>query len=786
MNLKCLIFGIFLITGVTFGQNFSNSSKEKITSSIINHYKLDRENIYLHLNKDSYLSNETIWFKGYVIDKKESKFNYQTTNVFVNVYDNNKTEVKKHLFYSSNGIIVGQIKLDENLESGTYYLHAYTNYMNNFPEDESTLKKFEFINTKDQIVEKTKSTNDLNIEFSFEGGNFLFNSNNTIVTLIKDCTGDGVKLTEISVKDSKNNTINTFSTNEFGLGKFQILNAQNEKYTLELTHKNSIVIKELPLPVIQGININANNFTFEDKFILNVNTNKTTLDKSKGKQYLILIQKNDFVNYINLDFGNETNKELVLKKDILFKGINTIRIVDEELNLLSERVIYNSILNDAKFTITNQIKKNDSLKINGVTKGRISNFSISVLPKKINFIENSIHDELVFNNYLKNEIINSNYFLKQPTRKKQYELDLFLITNFPKTEWREIIKNNITERYSFDIGLDIEGKINQVISNPTKIKLRLFSINGVNELTDINEDNSFVFKNILAIDSTNFHFSLLKDESKLQSLNIYSTIKNNNSKFLKPINISNTICSNKTYIESDGNNSFDFPRLENQIQLNNVTVTREKKEKMNFSGQYNNSMSRGYKISDEDYGSFRDVLSFIASHGYDVSTQAGTVTINSRVTRSILGSRTPTVYLDNSPITDFYLLANLNLNEIDEIYINKNGYGMGGDGMNGSIRIYRKIQFTENVTSTKVKSKALLIKNGFEKLLMFKNPKYIDYQSNSFTQYGTLHWEPSIYTNELGEFEFTFPHFNQKEILLNIQGIDNKGDFYSENIIINN
>ncbi|WP_320815298.1 hypothetical protein [Flavobacterium sp.] len=786
MNLKCLIFGILLITGITFGQDFSNSSKERITSSIINHFKLDRENIYLHLNKNTYLSNETLWFKGYIVDKKESKLNYQTTNVFVNVYDGNKKEIKTHLFYSSNGIIIGQIKLDENLESGTYYLHVYTNYMNNFPEDESSLKAFEYINTKDKVIDNNYSSNDLNINFSFEGGNLLYNSDNTVVTSIKDCNGKGLKISEISVKDSKNNIVNTFATNEFGLGKFQIQNTLNEKYKLEIKNKNSIIEKELPLPVIEGINIIANNFAFEDKFIIKACTNKNTLEKSKNKPYLILIQKNDFVNYINLDFGTETSKELVLNKNVLFKGINTIRLIDDELNLISERIIYNPIQNNTKFTISNQIKKGDSIRIKGATKDRISNFSISILPKNNISTSNSIHDELVFNNYLKNKISNSDYFLNQSTRKKQYELDLFLINNSPKTEWKEIIKNTITEKYTFDIGLDIEGKINQVINNPSKMKLRLFSINGVNELADIDEDNSFIFKNILAIDSSNFHFSLLKDESKLQSLNVYSIIKNNNRKFLKPLNIKKQICNDKSYILSNGNNSFEFPFLENQIQLNNVTIITAKKEKMNFLGQYNNSMARAYKISDEDFGSFRDVLSFIASHGYDVSTQGGTVTINSRVTRSILGSRSPAVFLDNAPITDFYLLANLNLNEVDEIYFNKNGYGMGMDGMNGSIRIYRKIQFTESVSSVKVKSKSLVIKNGFEKLISYANPKYIDYQSSSFSQYGTLHWEPSIYTNEIGEFEFSFPHFNQKEIILNIQGIDNQGDFYSENIILNN
>ena len=107
---------------------------------------------------------------------------------------------------------------------------------------------------------------------------------------------------------------------------------------------------------------------------------------------------------------------------------------------------------------------------------------------------------------------------------------------------------------------------------------------------------------------------------------------------------------------------------------------------------------------------------------------------------------------------------------------------MGNDGGNGSIRIYRKSNFSGGIKANEVKSKSLIIKNGFQPLKKYENPKYIDYYDNSFLTYGSIDWISNIYTDEKGDFEFTIPHFDQDTILINIQGIDNLGQLYNENI----
>lgn len=772
---KYFLITILLLSIQSFSQNLN---KSKIDETLINYFKLDRENIFLHLNKSNYLTNEIIWFKGYIIEKKESKLNFETTNVYVSLLDENGLEISNHLFYASNGIVLGQIKINESLPSGNYYIHVYTNYMNNFKENESTIQPLKIINISDKIVPtNSNETSDPSIKISYEGGKLLANTDNTVGVNIVDCFGNGLKISTIKVKNSKGEIVNSFATNNEGFGKFEILNANIENYTLEIEHNSKIISKTLDLPVTEGINLSAINYIDEEKIIITVKTNEESLKKFKNKPYSIIIQKNDQGNIVDFTL-DATQKKFVINQSNLPEGINSIRLINSDLESIAERVIYNDVIPN-KITLTT-IKTKDSIKVSGKINNRIGNFSVSTLPiaSTINK-SNTIISNLVFKNYCSIENLNTDYYFENFNKRKKYELDLVLLHSKTNYKWNSMLTEIPKETYSFDVGINIEGKVNQKVG--PKEKLRLFSVNNIDETTTLNDKNEFEFKNILAVDSSNFHFSLIKNDEKLQSLNIYSRIINNNRKFNKKSEIKKSFCITEKFVKNDFDTNFDFPRLENVTVLEDVQVIEVKKEKLEKEREYNNSMAKGYKINDSDVTSFRDVLSFIASHGYDVSQEAGTVAIRSRSIRSIMGSRSPAVFLDNGPVSDFSLLTNILLIDVDEIYINKHGYGMGGDGSNGSIRIYTKRTYGINQNRNNIKSKSLIIKGGFQPLLEFENPKYVSYSGESFQKHGTIDWIPNIYTDENGNFEFTIPHFNQEKIKLNIQGIDNFGQLYYNN-----
>lgn len=774
----------FLIITLFFClQLFSqNLDKNKIDETLINYYKLDRENIFLHLNKSVYLTNETIWFKGYIIEKKESKLNFETTNVYVSILDENNLEISNQLFYASNGVVLGQIKINESLPSGNYYIHVYTNYMNNFKENESTIQPLKIINIQDKVIPtKSEETTSPSIITSYEGGSLLANCDNTVGVNIQDCYGNGLKKGNIKVKNNKGEVINTFATNSEGYGKFDLFKTNLEIYTIEFEHNAKAISKKLDFPVLEGINVTAVNYSDDNKLLITIKTNEESFKKYKNKPFSIIIQKNDQGNVVDFIL-DATQKNFVINQSDIPNGISAIRLINSDLESISERVIYHNLIQN-KISLTT-IKTKDSIKVSGKINNRIGNFSVSTLPTgDANNNTNNIISNLVFKNYCSTEKLNTDYYFENFNKRKKYELDLVLLHSKTNYKWSAILNETPKETYSFDIGLNIDGKVNQNVGS--KEKLRLFSINGINETTTLNEKNEFEFKNILAIDSTNFHFSLIKKDDKLQSLNIYSRVTNNNKKFNKKPLIIKTLCPSEKFIKNDFDTNLEFPKLENVTILKDVEVAEVKKEKLEKEREYNNSMAKGYKINDSDITSFRDVLSFIASHGYDVSREGGNITIRSRITKSFLGNREPAVFLDNAPLTDFTYLLNLLLIDIDEIYINKHGYGMGGSGgTNGSIRIYTKKTYVAKQSPNLIKSKSLIIKGGFQPLLEYENPKYVSYSNESFLKYGTIDWIPNVYTDETGNFEFTIPHFNQEKLKINIQGIDNFGQLYYNNFEI--
>ena len=96
MNLR-LSF-IFLITGC-FLVN-SQSKFEELTDYFEDFAELSREQIYVHLNKSEYISNETIWFKSYIFSRNFNEISEHNSNLYCVLF-NNKNEIIKQKQYKT-------------------------------------------------------------------------------------------------------------------------------------------------------------------------------------------------------------------------------------------------------------------------------------------------------------------------------------------------------------------------------------------------------------------------------------------------------------------------------------------------------------------------------------------------------------------------------------------------------------------------------------------------------------------------------------------------------------
>lgn len=775
-----IYLSLILLVNANFIFSQVNITQESVSSKLLDYYKFERENIHLHLNKVNYITTENIWFKGYIIEKKIKAPYSVTSNVFINFLDSNGNKIANKLIYAENSTFQGSIKLDETFKTGKYFLQVYTNFMNNFSEDESTVFEINIINPneKNSIDDSKINYDDIIATFYPESGIFLEGISNNVVLKLTDCSEKGILVKDIEILNSKNESITTFSTDSNGYGRMTIIPEPNEKYKALLTINDAKIEKQLPLQNASGVVLSINNFGMKDKTLVTLKTNNAQL---KSKQYSLIVNQNDEVSVMPISFENENQKTIAFENQKLATGLNTFSLIDSDGKKTSERIIFNSINKSNNLEFTVNAVKSDSIVISGKSPLIMGNVSVSVLPENnVVQFKKTIFSSLEFDNYLDSSVKNVNYYLNESTRAKQFELDNVLITKTSKYPIEKVLVNeNPTKKFDFDNGLTIVGTVNNNLDKDVEnyaISLNSFVL-GLSETTKLNAKNQFRFENVLAIDSTAMHFSLLDKKAKAKDLNVVCNVQNNNRVFFKPFKPNLAKCLEKSIMSAD---NFNFPNVEGAYILKDVTVVSKKKEdNLTNANRFNNASSRGYKITDSEASKFRDVLSFIRSHGYNVSETGTDVIISRTYTTTILGGNSPAIFLDDFPVEQFNLLSNMLLTTIDEIYINKTGFGAGVNGSNGVIRIYTK-PIANGSSNIKIKSKTFYITNGFQQMTAYENPKYTNVQNESFKTYGTIHWIPSVNTDANGNFKFAIPNLYQKTIKIVIEGISSDGKLLSE------
>lgn len=788
-SLKLFLFLFSLLTQFqTIAQSITQREKE-ITARYTDYFKSDREKIHLHLNKTTYLNEETIWFKGYVIEEKSKKPVFNPTNIYIDLYDLNGTRILSELCYLIYGTFEGYIPLGEKIKSGTYYIRAYTNFMNNFTEDESALYQVTILASNDKMASKNTKPDlsGLNIRFFPEAGVFLENSANTMVIKITDCNEKPVAVQNGSIINNKGDLVTNFATSEKGIGRFELPQNYNAPYKAVFTTNNKTQTFLLPTPKTSGYTFSINNYTFNDKAFLKL---KTASPVSTDTALSLIIQQDEKVSLIeNLTLKKGLKEDtFTISNEHFYEGINTIVLIDQNNKKLAERLIFKPYSITRKTTLSIEKKQNDSIVFRGLSNVPMGSMSISVVPEKSVATENasSIYDSFTFSAYLENPLItNTDYFFNEFSKNKHYELDTYLITQKPKYDADKILNAShpSVNKYEPESGITIKGTINKTLSDKSKYYVQMGAFyNSIKKQSDINEKNEFLFDNAIMYDSTSVSLTLYnRNTGRTEDLPMSIQILKSQNLFLKPLPQPYSFCP------PDPANSvaMQLPNFRDMkaVQLNNVTIQKKpKKPELINARRFHNSMARGYKISSGDFATFREVLYFIGANGFDVIYKGGDVYIFNRISRSLRGNPSPAVFVDDVPLQpDLTMLIGMSLDIVEEIYISKSGYGMGMDGGSGYIRIYTKRYM--GTETTKSKAQSYVVKKAAQNPRDFKNPEYLNYD-DGFINYGTIFWIPEVKTDQNGNFSFAIPTYKQEHFRIKIEGIGSNGELISEEKVI--
>ncbi len=769
---------VILLSFIPFAGNAQNDSiKEKITSHFDKYFGLEREIIHVHLDKDVFLSDEQIWFKGYVLNRKTKTPFSLTTNVFAVLMDQQGNKMAEQLVFSSGGSFSGNLKLGKKYLSGDYYLQFYTNWMNNFSEDESSVYKITIVNTEKPLYPSDKPDySKINIDFNPEGGgNLILGVKNVVGIRLSDCAHKPIPVTEGDIIDEKGNSITKVFLNKFGYGKFDIIPA-SQQYKAIFTINGQTVSAALPAAQYDGIAFDVNNYSIANKTLITINANAGYINSIPGKKLYVIVNQDNKSIAFEVDFLNGfLEQQLAFLNDDLFDGVNTVTVFDPNKNALAQRLLFKYPSEKLTANVTPSDKPNRFI---GKTAYANTNLSIGVLP------ENSIADKghsdlyasLLINPYLAEKITNAHYYLDSPSKSRIYEMDLLLLNQKKlKYDWLKIQSKVPAQNHEFDYGLTVKGTLNQKQNNLERYKIKLYSFHArLNEITEINDKNEFYFKYLVAADSTLINISLLKVPELDKALPATMSLKvmNAKRKFNFPF-LGNAEC--QPLFESLDVNFPDFLE-QDTVLLDEVQV--ENKNKLTRQTGFGNAMLTGYKITAENNG--MDVLNFIQNHGFEVQRGWGGVIISGRLRTSINAAQNqPVIYLDGFRMLNFDELDGMRMDDIDEIYLNAHAIVASVNNNIGVIKIYRKkiSQYPVKEPKTNIATFAI---DGYQMIAPFTNADYSTKSDAGFENFGVIQWIPNILTDEKGAFIFQLPPAGKRNVKLLIEGITPEGRLISE------
>lgn len=765
MKKLCLFLFLLCLTAV-YSQNADEKS-DKIQQLLSEYYTLDRENIHVHFNKDVYFTDEQIWLTGYVYHQQNKTLFEATSNVFMELFDHDKALIDKKLLFSYKGTFQTHIELKNNMPSGKYYVRFYTNYMNNFSEDLSSTYEIMVVNSSELNDVAASSVNLSNVSISVypESGVFLENATNVVGVKIADCFGKGLEVKNAKVLDSQNNQVMLFSTNKYGYAKFEISDTKAIGYRIEATINGKVFSQNLPQPT-SGVALSVISYLSDAKTLFKIQTRNT----SPQKYYLIINQNQQAViNELVLD---KEEVSFSLDNTLFFEGVNTARILDENFNLLAERLFFLSPQN-TKLTVSDQNPNLDIAKV-----------SISYLPEKTKNIktERNIFNSLLVNPYTEEICTYELSYFSEKSRAKKYELDLFFLNQKSKTDWNHIKNQNVPQMmHTFDMGIALKGKLNQTIKDKSKQKVVLFSLEGkLYEASSIDENNEFVFQNLILADSMWVNFSLRNEKNKEIPLKTYIRILDNYKSFNKPVNIPDKPdCLPEQTLSQE---AIDIPKFhKNHILLNTVQVESETPR---LSRERRNPTLKGFKVDDLSSGiKVRMVVDFLESQGfYIVKNAMDTQIYSSRHPVSInSGLSTPAILIDDVEQMTSNYVATLRMDDVDEIYLDRHAIVPSINNKAGIIKIYLRAGGAKR--SSENLSTDFQIKDGFARILEFKNSDYSQL-GPAFQNYGALYWQPQALTTDKKQLQPKIEYPNQKKATILTEGISSDGRLISEMKII--
>jgi hypothetical protein len=566
MKIISLIIGLLFICCSSFAQF---DAADKLFSDFDKYRKQNfQEKIFVHTDKDFYLSGEVIWFKIYCVDGIENKLSSFSKVAYVEIIDFTGEPVLQAKIKLDKGKGDGSFYLPATLISGKFKLRAYTSWMKNYDPDFYFNKEVTIINSVVAQERNEEGATEEEFLFNFfpEGGNLVNGINSKLAFKATDHSGKGITVNGV-ILNHRNDTVKLFRSEKYGIGSFSWTPDLNSHYKAIVRSSNGKYIrKEIPIIYEEGYVLNLNN----DGRILTLEVS-TSMSKNRNPVYLMVHTRNK-VKYLEkrtIELGKST---FAMETQTLEDGISHFTLFDNNLIPVAERLFFKKPKEQLNLSVSGS-KTNYSLReaVNlNIQSGSLKLANVSAAVFHYDTIQMSMPDQenifqyLWLSSDLKGKIENPSYYFSGNSKEINEALDNLILTH----GWR---------RFNWD-----------EIQDPNKAKPKIYNAEPEGQMVRgsiIKKSNNQPASGVLAYMSApgkNFKFymdkSLSNGEISFFARDFYGEGQiylHTESDSLYSIEISNPFCSKKL---NSGSSFFELDdifrsHLETQsinVQINNI------------------------------------------------------------------------------------------------------------------------------------------------------------------------------------------------------------------------
>ncbi|WP_184547737.1 hypothetical protein [Mucilaginibacter sp. FT3.2] len=477
-----------LIGGLLFWQTACFAQTIEQVKNSFNLYRQSnvQEKVFVHTDKNAYLTGEIIWFKIYAVDASFHRLFNLSKVVYVDVIDNGHNGVIQAKIAMAGGIGSGSVYIPVSINSGSYKLRAYTNWMKNYSPDYYFEKNITIINPlKSPEAPAKEMVPAFDAQFFPEGGNLVAGITSKVAFKVTAPNGEGLGAYRGAVINQRNDTVARFRPLKFGIGNFILTPAANSTYKAVIKAANgNTIIKELPAVNNQGYVMQLK----DNGADLSVTVTSTT----GGGEVFLFAHTRQIVKVAVSSSFNSGVTVFNIDKSKLGDGVSHITIFNGAKQPVCERLYFKrpkqQLLIDAaadqpQYATRKKVSVNISAKnVEGAVMPANMSMSVYRVDSLQQMDADDIFSYLWLRSDLRGNIESPGYYLKNTNAETNEAVDnLMLSQGWRRFDWTRIL-NSHTPTFNYLPEYDdhlINAKIvNTATGSPAKDVIVYLSVPG--------------------------------------------------------------------------------------------------------------------------------------------------------------------------------------------------------------------------------------------------------------------------------------------------------------------